>query len=252
MKKLSSLLLFILMASQGVFIATEAQTLDCAELMTQSLPAPTIKLETLETRITSTTQPDKNTEAITTTIYQVMDTVNRRIYMEMSLPDNAKTITKYSAGKGTITMTILDETITSPFPAETGAQLEKLFDNILSNQLLLPENYEVLSCDGIQEYAGLIQGEQITVRGDIPNLGNLEMRVIIDKDQQLFGSIMDMPQLGQTLSIIKGFNTTPGEMPKHIEVTIYSLEANIATLTTTMEMDYLSVNQPVDETLFSE
>jgi hypothetical protein len=244
MKKLIGLLLFIIIVSQ-------AQTLDCAELMTQSLPTPP-KLETVEARMTTTTQPSQEAESVTTTIYQVMDAVNRRIYMEMSLPDNNKTITRYAGGKGTITMMIADEAITSPFPQEASGQLEKLFDNILGNQFLLPENYEVISCDGVQEYAGLIKGEQITVRGDIPNLGNLEMHVIIDKEQQLFGSVMDMPQLGQTLSVMKDFNTEPGEMPKHVEINIYSLETNTATLTTTMQLDYLSINQPVDETLFTE
>jgi hypothetical protein len=244
MKKCMGFWLFVLAWGQ-------AQTLDCSQLMTQSFPTPP-KLETAEVQITTTFEATPENDGMTTSIYQVMDVPKRRMYMEMSLPDDNKTITRYSDGKGIITMIMAGETITQDFPEAAGAQLEKLFDNILANQFLLPENYEVLSCDGTQNYAGLIEGEQITVRGDVPNLGNLEMRVIIDQKQQAFGSIMNIPQFGQTLSLMKGFGTVAGEMPKRIETTMYKLEGDAATLTMTMQLEYLSVNQPVDESLFSE
>ncbi len=244
MKKLMGFWLFVLAWGQ-------AQTLDCGQLMTQTLPTPP-KLETAEVQITTTLEATPENDGMTTNIYQVMDVPKRRMYVEMSLPDDNKTITRYSNGKGTITMSMAGETITQDFPESAGAQLEKLFDNILANQLLLPENYEVLSCDGIQTYAGLIEGEQITVRGDVPNLGNLEMRVIINQEQQVFGSIMNVPPFGQTLSLIKGFGAVAGEIPKRVETTMYTLGGDAATLTMTMQLDYLSVNQPVDEALFSE
>ncbi len=132
MKKLASFVLFAL-------IVAKAQTLDCNTLMTESFPAPA-KLETAEVQITTTVQATTENDTITTNMYQVMDVPNRRMYMEMTLPDNNKTITKYQDGEGTITMMIDGETITSSFPTVAGAQLEKMFDNVLANQLLLPEN----------------------------------------------------------------------------------------------------------------
>ncbi|MGL4611028.1 MAG: hypothetical protein ACRCYY_15345 [Trueperaceae bacterium] len=47
-----------------------------------------------------------------------------------------------------------------------------------------------------------IEGEQIAVRGDMLNLGNLEMQIIIGTAWQRVGSVFTLPQTRKTLSII--------------------------------------------------
>ncbi|MGL4611029.1 MAG: hypothetical protein ACRCYY_15350 [Trueperaceae bacterium] len=42
------------------------------------------------------------------------------------------------------------------------------------------------------------------------------------------------------------------EFPKFIEINTYKLAEDTAPLATTMHIEYLSVNQPVDETLFKD
>jgi hypothetical protein len=137
-----------------------------------------------------------------------------------------------------------------PVPAEAASALEAVFDQGFVQGL--PENYTVVSCDGPQSYAGLLEGEQATVESDIPGLGKTTSKIIFGSDGKTKGAISTIPGQGEMLTVFDTITLDSSNVPTEVVMNLYQLSGETATPLGTTTMNITAYNQPVDESLFAE
>ncbi len=238
MKKL--LFLFI-----SLFTFVYAQDMACESLFA-NYPKPTVEMTSMESTITSNIEVDG--QQVDSTISQVIDHTNRRMYQEISAAGNT-IVMRYNNGAGTMQMKMGEETMDMPVPAESLSALEAVFDQGLVQGL--PENYTIISCDGPQAYAGLLEGEQVTVESDIPGMGKTTSKIIFGADGKTNGAISTIPNQGEMLIVFDTMELDASNVPTTIAMSMYQLQGEEATPFGTTTINITSYNQPVDETLFA-
>jgi hypothetical protein len=223
-----------------------AQDLACESLFA-SYPKPTVELTSVEQTINSTSTV--NGQTMDAAISQVVDYTNRRIYQEMSMAGN-NMVLRYSDGKGSMAMKMGEETMDVPMPPESVTALEAIFDQGVTQGL--PENYTVISCDGQQSYAGLLEGEQVTISSTVPSMGEVTSKIIFGAEGKVNGSISEIPGQGEVLMVFENMVVDEANVPTAMTMSMYQLQGETATPFSTMTMEVKSYNQPLDESLFAE
>jgi hypothetical protein len=223
-----------------------AQDLACESLFA-NYPKPTVELTSLEQTINSTSTV--NGQTADATISQVIDYTNRRIYQDMTMQGN-NIVMRYSDGKGSMAMKMGEETMDMDMPPESVTALEAIFDQGIAQGL--PENYTVVSCDGQQAYAGLLEGEQVTVSSTVPTMGEVASKIIFGAEGKVNGSISEIPGQGEVLMVFENMVVDDANIPTSMTMSMYQLQGDNATPLSTTTMEVKSYNQPIDETLFAE
>jgi hypothetical protein len=240
MKKLFSLIIVTLTT------LVSAQTLPCESLLA-NYPMPKVELTSMVQMINSTMTLDG--QEMQTTMSQTVDYVNRRAYQEMNAM-GANTVMRFSDGKASMSMTMGEETMNVPIPAENAKALEFIFDQGVAEGL--PKNFTIVSCDGQKSYAGLLSGEQVTVLTEIPGSENTTSKIIFDADGKTQGAISSVAGQGEMLMVFEELTLDASNVPVHMKMSMYRLKGDTASLFTTTSMDILSYNQPLDESIFAE
>jgi hypothetical protein len=230
----------------GLFTLVRAQDLACESLFA-NYPKPTVELTSLEQTINSTATI--NGQTTDSTISQVVDYTNRRIYQDMTMQGN-NIVMRYSDGKGSMAMKMGEETMDMDMPPESATALEAIFDQGVAQGL--PENYTIVSCDGRQSYAGLLEGEQVTVSSTVPSVGEITSKIIFGTDGKTSGSISTIPGQGEMLIVFENMTVDEANVPTSITMSTYQLQGETATPFSTTSIEIKSYNQPVDEALFAE
>ena len=229
-----------------VLTSFSAHAQDCASLLENA--QPNVTFESIEQTISSTVYSGEQSNTVD--IYQVIDITGERIYQETTLPGMGDITLRFIDGAATMQMAGMD--MQMPVPPQLQSQLEQSLSGAFDAQGMLPSNYDIVSCDGQQTYAGLVTGEQITVNTNLPEAagGATEMRFLFGEDGQLAGSLMDLPQLGQTLSVFETYELNSDNVPTTIRFKMYQL-GDTPELFTETSITTNSYNEEVDESLFS-
>ena len=241
-----------------VFSFSQAQ--ECKSLLESMYPdASQLNFKTVEAHTTS--EMTFNDFTVKSESFIVIDRENRRMY--------SKTITEQM----TVLMIIQNDDFsmrvempdgsTMPMPALPAMrkQLESYFDNIFG-QTGLPQNFDVVSCDGPTTIPGIISGEQITILAKLPKFDiktededselqwqEQEMTMIVDKTNEVTATLMTMPEMGNILMLMKLEKAENG-FTKSINMTSYIQKDGEYQQSGTINMEYSNLNQPVDESLF--
>jgi hypothetical protein len=239
MKKL--LFLFI-----GLFTLTNAQDLACESLFA-NYPKPSVEITSMESTIASSVTVDG--QAVDTNISQIIDHTNRRMYQTIDAAGQT-IVMRYLDGKATMQMKMGEETMNMPVPPESTQALEAVFDQGVVQGL--PENYTIVSCDGPQSYAGLLEGEQVTVTSEIAGMGETTSKIIFGADGKTSGAVSTVPNQGDVLIVFDTMTLDAANMPTEIVMSMYQLAGEEATPFGTTTINITSYNQPVDESLFAE
>jgi hypothetical protein len=229
----------------GLFTLASAQDMACESLFA-NYPKPTVEMTSMESTITS--DITMNGQAVNSTIAQVIDYTNRRMYQTIDAMGNV-IVMRYMDGAGTMQMKMGEQTMDVPMPAESLSALESAFDQGLVQGL--PENYTIISCDGPQAYAGLLEGEQVTVESEIPGMGKTTSKIIFAADGKTAGAISTVPNQGEMLIVFDTMELDEANVPMTLAMSMYQLQGDNATPFGTTTMNVTSYNQPIDEALFA-
>jgi hypothetical protein len=243
MKKCLALFISLLLSP---FIAAFAQDLACENLFA-NYPRPTVELTSAESTVTSNVT--MNGTDVSTNISQVIDYGNRRLYQTIDAAGQ-NVVMRYADGKATMQMKMGEETMDMPVPAEATSALEGVFDQGFVQGL--PENFTVVSCDGQQSYAGLLEGEQVTVTSEVPGMGETTSKIIFGADGKTKGAISAVPNQGEMLIVFDTMNLDASNVPTEMVMSMYQFDGTNATPIGTTTINITSYNQPVDESLFAE
>ena len=229
-----------------ILLSLHAYAQECAYLLENARPSVTF--ENLEQTVSSTVYAGEQSNTVD--IYQLIDMSGERIYQETTLPGMGDITLRFVDGEATMQMAGMDMAL--PVPPALQAQLEQTLSGAFEQQGMVPSNYDIVSCDGPQSYAGLVEGEQITVTATLPEMagGTSEMRFLFSPEGQLVGSLMDIPQLGETLSVFEAYDMDSNNVPTTINFKMYQLGDEPALFSETSVVTN-SYNGTVDETLFS-
>lgn len=236
-------LLFIFI---GLFTLARAQDMACESLFA-NYPKPTVEITSMESTITS--NMTMNGQTVDTNISQVIDHTNRRMYQTIAAAGQ-NIVMIYANGEATMQVKMGEETMSRPVPEQSLAALEAAFDQGMVQGL--PENYTIVSCDGTQAYAGLLEGEQVTVSSTIPGMGETTSKVIFGADGKTSGAISSIPNQGEVLIVFDTMELDEANVPKNIAMSMYQLAGETATPFGTTTISITSYNQPVDESLFAQ
>ena len=231
----------------ALLLASFASAQDCAALL-DSLQ-PQVELETLEQRITTTVATAEGSSEVA--IYQLLDRPGERIYQEMTLPGMGEVVLRYL--NGAATMEVSGAGMQLPVPPALAEQLEATLDGAFAQQGFVPTDYEVISCDGMQSYGSLIEGEQVTVSAALPEAagGDTELRFLFGPDDTLVGSYLDVPPMGPSLMVFDTYELDASGVPLNVSFTMYQLDGDTPTIFSKTNVATLSYNEPVNETLFT-
>jgi hypothetical protein len=211
---------------------------------------PQVELRTLEQRITTTSTFEG--QEMHSEVYQVIDFESRRLYMRTDVAGMGEMVVRYQDGLATMQLPGMPGTM--PAMPEMAAELERLFDAAFA-QGALPQAYELVSCDGPHSYAGLISGEQVTVKTLLPDaMGNLleqEARLVF-VDGEIVATLMAVPMLGEVAVVYEEMRKDDAGVVIHSRARSYRLLDDTATPFATTELEVLAYNEPIDESLFAD
>ncbi len=193
---------------------------------------------------TITSNISMNGQEVNSNITQVIDYTNRRMYQTIDAMGQ-KIVMRYADGAGTMEVAGMN----MPVPAESLAALEGAFDQGLVQGL--PENYTIVSCDGPQSYAGLLEGEQVTVESEIAGVGKTTSKIIFAADGKTNGAISTIPNQGEMLMVFDTMELDAANVPTNLVMRMYQFDGTNATLFGTTTVSITSYNQPIDEALFA-
>jgi hypothetical protein len=211
---------------------------------------PPVELRTLEQRVATTgTFGGQETRS---EVYQVIDFAGRRIYMRTEVAGMGEMVVRYQGGRTTMQMPGMP--VEMPAMPELVAGVEQLFDAAFA-QGALPQDYELISCDGPRSYAGMVSGEQVTVRTLLPDaMGNMveqEARLLF-ADGELVATVMEVPMLGEMAVVYEEMVKDDAGMVIRLSTRGYRLLGDSATPLSTTELEVLAYNEPIDESLFTD
>jgi hypothetical protein len=211
---------------------------------------PPIELRTLEQRVATTGTYEGH--ATQSEVYQVIDFEGRRIYMRTEVAGMGEMVVRYQDGRATMQMPGMP--MEMPAMPELAADVEKLFDAAFA-QGALPQDYELVSCDGPRSYADLVSGEQVTVRTLLPDaMGNMveqEARLLFI-DGEIVATVMEVPTLGEMAVVYEEMVKDDAGMVIRLSTRGYRLLGDTATPFSTTDLEVLAYNEPVDESLFAD
>jgi hypothetical protein len=241
MKKFYTLSIrLLILFTLALFSSTFAQDMACESLFA-NYPKPTVEMTSMESTITSNISV--NGQEVNTNIAQTIDFTGRRLYQTVDAMSQ-KIVIRYADGAGTMEVGEMN----MPVPAESLSALEGAFDQGLVQGL--PENYTIISCDGPQSYAGLLEGEQVTVESEVPGMGKTTSKIIFS-DSKMNGAISTVPNQGEILIVFDTMELDEANVPTNLAMSMYQFDGTNATPMGTTTISISSYNQPVDETLFA-
>jgi hypothetical protein len=238
MKKCISLMVLL-------FGLVHAQAFPCESLFT-NYPVPKIPLSSME--VNTTMNMTMGGQAMDTTMYQVVDYTNRRLYQETQAM-GMNTLMRYVDGKASMSMKMGEEMMNVPMPPEGMQALEMVFDQGYAQGL--PTNFTVISCDGQQSYASMLSGEQVTISTNIPGMEPVVSKMLF-AGGRVVGSVSTIPGQGEMLMTFDEMAMNTDNIPEYIKMSMYQLTADTASPVGVISINVLSYNQPVDEALFAE
>ncbi len=240
-----------------VFSFSQAQ--ECKSLLEDFYPDTQQDFKTVEFSMNSETS--MNGMEIVTEATTIIDRENHRLYSK-TLTQGMTMIMIIQDGDFSMSMQMPDGSMQA-LPAMPGmaAQLEPLFDTVFE-QGGLPQDYEIVSCDGQVSVKDLISGEQITILSKIPKVDptadenaelqweEQEVTMIIDNNSGLMGMFMNQEGLGKMFILVELQNGADNYI-HNMESTMYKVVDGNYELFSRTTLTYNNINQPIDESLFN-
>lgn len=186
---------------------------------------------------------------MSTTTRTVIDFENERAVI-ITDTMGMEVVMRYMDGSTTMEM----QGMSMPMPPGTEGAFDGIFDDATyAGMLDYPD--VTATYDGVVSYADVLSGHQVTYSGghlQTVDLGeqfsaDSEVRFIFDDAGRLIGSAVEMDGT-DLVSVYVGDPLVGGMMLFDSEM--YQVEGDVATLFTTMRYETVSINEPVDETLF--
>lgn len=191
--------------------------------------------------------------------YTVIDVENRRMYLETYFDGTLAIRFTYNQGEAFMQSFYPDDGDDSeiePVPAEQVEQLGDMLETIqFEPTSLYPVDYETATYDGVQSYANLVVGEQVTVTVDVPAAAapatsqSVETRLIFGDDETLIATVQETPDVGTLLTVMGEYLERENRTVMS-DMTTYTLAEEEATLWARMSFTNLAFNEPVDASLF--
>lgn len=248
--------LALLISLTPAFAQTDGRALELLGAAEQFEP---LDLDTLRMTIHMTNyRPDGEVE-VDAKMHTVMDLEGRRLYQEMyfdgelalrSALNQSKMFTQ-SFGFGEEAVEV------APLPAEQAEQLGAMMETLQFDPAsLYPVDYDTATYDGVQSYAGLARGEQVTVTMGVPEAMSsftgetIKTRLIFGEDETLVATVQTLPETGTLLSVFGEYLELDNRFVMS-GLTTYLLEGSRATLQYEMSFTHLAFNEPVDDRLFN-
>lgn len=206
--------------------------------------------ETIETLEMVTVMVLEDRGGVVTRTRNVVDFTGRRALIEADLGDGLSTTTRVA--DGSVSMTVGDEEI--PLPPGMAALFDTLFEPPASifDPLDLDASY-----DGVHAYGGLVEGEQVTVRGPalLPGFGDAvpdgegitDAAYLFDGEGRLLALVYELA--GETMLMLIDEPLTPGVAAWPASMT-YRLGPDGPERIMRMHFELVRVNEPIPEGTF--
>lgn len=185
---------------------------------------------------------------MSTSTRSIIDMDNERAII-ISDTMGMEVIMRYANG----TMTMETQGMSMPMPPGTEDAFEGVFDTT-TYQGMLDDPDVSATYDGIVSYGGILSGHQVTISGAALPSANLggeaavdTVRIIFDDSGQPIGTSVAMDNF-DLVSVYVGEPLLAGMVLFSSE--IYQVEGEVATLFATMTYELVTINEPIDETLF--
>jgi hypothetical protein len=210
--------------------------------------AEAVEYRTLEQTMTMIWYEPDGTVASEMTVHTAIDVADRRVAVSSFEGGELTFRMVYSDGEG---MMFTPETGFATAPPELAESFLLMLD--------LPavqswDDYEAASYDGHQTYAGIVTGEQVTLRGikspiPVPGLdAALDIRLLFDDGGRLIASISEAAELGTMLMV---FDEPHPARPLSLQsVTTYLLDRDAVVLVSRTIFEDVRFDEPLDERLF--
>lgn len=256
MTSLFRLTLFLLaLLISPAFAQTDERALELLNAAEQTEP---LDLDTLRMTLNMTNYTPEGDAEFTAKIRVVMDLTGRRVYQEMYF-DEALTL-RFTYDQGEAFMQSFypgeEESEIRSLPAEQVEQLGEMLETIQFDPAnLYPVDYDTATYDGVQSYANLITGEQVTVTVEVPAAvapvtgQSIETRLIFGDDETLIATVQETPDAGTLLTVIEEYLERENRIIMS-GMTMYTLEEEEATLWAKTRFTNLAFNEPIDDALF--
>lgn len=244
-KRISSVLLLALLALAGTAFA---QIDDRARELLEGLvdEAAVTEVRTMEQVMTM----HLSAEDISTTTRTVIDFDNERaaIFTETM---GMEVVMLFVDGNMSMKM----QGMTMPAMPGMEGTFDGMFDDVTYDSLL---DYPDVSAtyDGVVSYADVLSGHQVTYSGGEVQAAGVgaefddsgTVRFIFDDAGKLIGNVVTMDAATDLVSVLIGEPQLAG-LPV-FDTELYQVTGGSATLFATMNYEAISINEPIDETLF--
>ena len=216
------------------------------ELLGATEPLDTQALNTLRMTMNITSFEPSGAVELRAKQHLVMDVAERRFYMEIYFDHELAFRYAYDQGEAFTQSFGLGDSEVRRVPEEQAKQLGDMLEAIqLDPTNLYPVDYDTATYDGVQRYAGLVEGEQVTVTVGVPagmagELGeSIQTRLIFDGEENLVATVQVNPEGGLTLTTIGDFVEIEGHFAMS-GLTFYALEGDESVLQSEMRFTNLT------------
>lgn len=218
-----------------------AQIDDRARALLEGMaPEPGTRIDTLDQTMIMTIEGEGEMSVRSRTI---VDYPNRRALIESELMPGMNVVIVVQDGDVQMRMGAM----TLPLPPGLGEEFADLFDADPNDPL---EGIESASFDGPTSYAGLVSGDQVTVRGSTTIAGvdaDDDVRLLFDADGGLLGVVAEAD--GETMLTVFD-SPVRGSPALGQSALMYMLDGDEAYLFATLRFEEVRVNEPIDDGLF--
>src|SRR5690625_1153450 len=151
------------------------------------------------------------------------------------------------------TMSVQMQGMTMPAMPGMENAFDGVFDDVTYSWLL---DYVAVTAtyDGVVSYGDVLSGHQVTYSGGdfqtagVADVDASEVRFIFDDAGNLIGNVVAMDASTDLVSVVVGEPVLEG-LPV-FDMEMYQVSGGQATLSATVTFDMVSINEPIDETVF--
>ena len=226
-----------------VFVCPFALAQDRAVELLEGARTPFIPqdIETVEVRGEKITHTGKEVKKIET--HHLFDAEKRLLYAEATTDIGPLKVWMTPRGN----LTTMNG---KPSPIDMSSLVASLSQdgvpNIVAAAEVVPEDYEVISYDGMKSYGGLVSGEQVTLSYEAPITGDTITKFLFGQQGELLGSVTNTLSYGETLVL---YDVSGSQNYLRRGLIAYTLNGETPHLAEERYHEYL-FNRPIDPSYF--
>jgi len=207
--------------------------------------AQDVNVETLDQTMVMTIADDSGD--ITTSTRMAVDYVNQRAAIISELGEGMTSRMVHKDGQTMMYMAGMN--MAMPVPPQMSGAFEGIFDPPTMN--MLDQEGATAVYDGVVSYGDLIEGHQVTFTGQFDVVGvteSSETRFLFDDAGDLIGSVVNTDGDEIVMVYEEPFDASSPLATR--DMTMYRFAGGAGTLYATMHYENVSLNEPLDESLF--